>query len=47
MPGSQVIVADITKVVLGMETRWELVLELNREPFKIDQICQLQKCVPS
>ena len=29
-----------------METRLDLVLELSREPFKIDQICQLQKCVP-
>ena len=28
-----------------METRWELVLELSREPLEIDQICQLQKNV--
>ena len=27
-----------------METRWELVLELSREPFEIEQICQCQKC---
>ena len=46
--------ADITKMLSmdgnkccrGMETRWELVLELSREPLEIDQICQLQKCVP-
>ena len=29
-----------------METRWDLVLELIREPFEIDQICQFQKCSP-
>ena len=29
-----------------METRWDLVLELFREPLEIDQICQLQKCSP-
>ena len=28
-----------------METRWDLVLELSREPLEIDQICQLQKNV--
>ena len=29
-----------------MENRRDLVLELSREPFKIDQICQLQRCAP-
>ena len=27
-----------------METPWELVLELSREPFEIEQICQYLKC---
>ena len=46
MPGSRIIVADATKRCRGMETRWDLVLELFREPLEIDQICQLQKCSP-
>ena len=46
MHGSRVIVADITKRCRGMETRWDLVLELFREPLEIDQICQLQRCSP-
>ena len=46
MPGSRVIVADITKRCRGMETRWDLVLELFREPFEIDLICQLRGCSP-
>ena len=29
-----------------METRWNLVLELSREPFEIEQICQWLKCAP-
>ena len=29
-----------------METRLDLVNELSREPQKIDQLCQLQKCAP-
>ena len=29
-----------------MEACRDLVLELSREPFKIDQICQLQRCAP-
>ena len=44
MPGSRGIVADITKRCRGMETRWDLVLELFREPLEIDLICQLRKC---
>ena len=27
-----------------METRWDLVLELSREPFEIEQICQYKMC---
>ena len=42
MPGSPVIVADITKVVVEWKSTWDLVLELSREPLEIDQICQLQ-----
>ena len=29
-----------------METPWDLVLELSREPFEIKQICQWLKCAP-
>ena len=39
-PGSQVIVADVINGWRVMETRSELVLELSREPFEIEQICQ-------
>ena len=46
LPGSRVIVADATKRCRGMETRKDLVLELFREPLKIDQIIQLQKSSP-
>ena len=46
MPESRVIVADTTKKGRGMETRWDLVLELFREPLEIDLICQLRKCSP-
>ena len=46
MHGFRVIIADITKRCRGMETRWELVLQLFREPLEIDQICQLRKCSP-
>ena len=45
-PGSQVIVADVTNGWRVMETRWNLVLELSREPFEIEQICQLLQCAP-
>ena len=30
----------------GLETRRDLVLELSLDPLNIDQICQLEKCVP-
>ena len=53
MPGSRVIVADATKRCRGMETCWDLVLELfrepleiHREPLEIHQICQLQRLPP-
>ena len=45
-PGSQVIVADIINGWRVMETRWDLVLELSREPFEIEQICEWIKCAP-
>ena len=45
-PGSQVIVADVTNGWRVMETPWDLVLELSRKPFEIDQICEWLKCAP-
>ena len=45
-PGFQVIVADVTNGWRLMESRWDLVLELSREPFEIEQICQSLKCAP-
>ena len=45
-PGSQVIVADVTNGWRVMETPWDLVLELSREPFEIEEICQCLKCAP-
>ena len=45
-PGSQVIVADIKNGRRVMETCRDLVLELSREPFEIEQICQWLKCAP-
>ena len=45
-PGSQVIVCDATNYWWVMETRWNIVLELSREPFEIEQICQWLKCAP-
>ena len=45
-PGSQVIAADVTNGWRVMETRWDLVLELSREPFEIEQICELLKYAP-
>ena len=46
MPGSPVIEADIRNFVVEWKSPWDLVLELSREPLEIDQIYQLQKCVP-
>ena len=45
-PGFQVIVADVTNGWRVLETRWDLVLELSREPFEIKQICECLKCAP-
>ena len=45
-PGSQVIVGDVTDFWRVMETRWNLVLELSREPFEIEHISQWLKCAP-
>ena len=45
-PGYQVIVCDATNWWWVMETRWNIVLELSREPFEIEQICQGLKCAP-
>ena len=45
-PGFQVIAADVTNGWRVMETRWDLVLELSREPFEIEQICQWLECAP-
>ena len=38
--------ADITKGVVEWKSPRDLVLELSRESLEIDQICQLQRCVP-
>ena len=43
-PGSQIIVGDVTNWWWVMETPWNLILELSREPFEIEQICQWLKC---
>ena len=45
-PGFQVIVADVTNGRRVMETPWDLVLELSREPFEIEQIYEWLKCAP-
>ena len=46
LPGSQVIVADVTNGWRVIETCWDLVLELSREPFEIEHIIQWLKCAP-
>ena len=38
--------ADITKAVEECKPPWDLVLELSQEPLEVDEISQLQKCVP-
>ena len=45
-PGSQVIVADVTNGWRVMETPWDLVLELSREPFEIEPLCPWLQCAP-
>ena len=37
---------DITKAVEEWKPPRDLVLELSREPLEMDEICQLQRCVP-
>ena len=46
MPGSRVIVANITKYRFEINTFWDLVTRLSRELVEVDQICQLQECAP-
>ena len=46
MPGSRVIVANITKHRFEIYTFWDLVTRLSRELVEVDQICQLQECAP-
>ena len=46
MPGSRVIVDDKTQAVEEWKPERDLVLELSREPLEIDEICQLERCVP-
>ena len=45
-PGSQVILVDVTNWWRVIESRWNFVLELSREPFEIEQICEWLKCAP-
>ena len=42
MPGSRVIVDDITNAVEEWKPPWDLVLELSREPLEKEEICQLK-----
>ena len=44
IPGSRVIVANITKHRFEIYTSWDLVTRLSRELVEVDQICQLQEC---
>ena len=46
LPGSRVIVANITKHRLEIYTLWDLVTQLSRELVELDQICQLLECAP-
>ena len=46
MPGSRIIVANITKHRFEIYTFWDLVTRLSRELVEVDQICQLQECAP-
>ena len=46
MPGSRVIVANITKHRFEIYTFWDLVTRLSRELVEVDQICQLLECAP-
>ena len=44
MPGSRVIVANITKHRFEIYNFWDLVTQLSRELVELDQICQLLEC---
>ena len=44
--GSRVIVTDITKHRFEVYTLQEVVTQLSRELFELDQICQLLECAP-
>ena len=46
LPGSRVIVANITKHRFDIYTLWDLVTQLSRELVELDQICQLLECAP-
>ena len=46
LPGSRVIVANITKHRFEIYTIWDLVTQLSRELVEVDQICQLLECAP-
>ena len=46
MPGSRVIVANITKHRFEIYTLLDLVAQLSRELIEVDQICQLLECAP-
>ena len=45
-PGFQVIVADVPMGWQVMETPWDILLALSREPFEIEQICEWLECAP-
>ena len=44
MPGSRVIVANLTKHPFEIYTFWDLVTQLSRKLVEVDQICQLLEC---
>ena len=46
LPGSRVIVANITKHRFEIYTIWDLITQLSRELVEVDQICQLLECAP-
>ena len=46
IPGSRVIVTNITKHRFEINTFWELVAQLSRELVEVYQICQLLECAP-
>ena len=46
MPGSRVIVANITKHLFEIYTFWDLETQLSRELAEVDQICQWLECAP-